>query len=300
MNSRIRTDLAIEAEPLFKAELPRECTHPGLSCHQRRENGFEICTLEVLDAAGESAVGKPKGRYITVELGALLRREENAFALACSLLAKEIRALLHFPVSSSILVAGLGNRDITPDAVGPLTIDSLMVTRHLRDALPEHFGDFRPVSGLCSGVLGTTGIESSEIIAAVCKSIGPEAVIAVDALASRSVNRLCRTVQISDTGIVPGSGVGNARLALDKDTLGVPVIAIGVPTVVDAATLAHDLISDSGGEVDPRQLQSGNNMIVTPRDIDKSVRDISKLIAYSLNMALHEDLSLEDIDMFLS
>lgn len=300
MSSRIRTDLAIEAEPLFRAKLPEAESIPGLRCKEENRRGFSVSTVEVLDERGEAAVGKPKGRYITLELGALLRREENAFAEACALLADELRSLLHLPVFSSILVAGLGNRDITPDAVGPIAVDNLMVTRHLREALPEHFGSFRSVCGLCSGVLGTTGIESGEIIAAVCKAVKPAAVIAVDALASRSTDRLCRTVQISDTGIVPGSGVGNARLALDEKTLGVPVIAVGVPTVVDAATLAYDLIRDSGLEIGADALNSGTNMIVTPRDIDKNVRDISKLIGYGLNMALHEDITLGDIDMFLS
>ena len=300
MNSRIRTDLAIEAEPLFNTKTASSEPIPGLRCTEETRRGFAVSTVEVLDGRGEAAIGKPRGRYITVELGALLRREENSFAEACALLAEELRSLLRFPVFSSILVAGLGNRDITPDAVGPIAVDNLMVTRHLREALPQHFGSFRSVSGLCSGVLGTTGIESGEIISAVCKAVKPSAVIAVDALASRSTDRLCRTVQLSDTGIVPGSGVGNARLALNEKTLGVPVIAVGVPTVVDAATLAYDLIKESGFDIGTETLNSETNMIVTPRDIDKNVRDISKLIGYGINMALHEDISLEDIDMFLS
>ena len=300
MSSRIRTDLAIEAEPLFRSKPSHPESLPGLRCREETRRGFSVSTVEVLDERGEAAVGKPKGRYITLELGALLRREENSFAEACALLAEELRSLLHLPDISSVLVAGLGNRDITPDAVGPIAVDNLMVTRHLRSALPEYFGSFRSVCGLCSGVLGTTGIESGEIIAAVCRKVKPAAVIAVDALASRCTERLCRTVQLSDTGIVPGSGVGNARLALNEDTLGVPVIAVGVPTVVDAATLAYDLIKESGLEIDASQLDSGTGLIVTPRDIDKNVRDISKLIGYGLNMALHDDLSIEDIDMFLT
>ncbi len=300
MNSRIRTDLAMEAEPLFRARRPLSSAPPGVRAYERRDGSFTISTVEILDGRGEAAIGKPRGRYITIELEALLRREENAFAEACRLLARELQELLQLPVSSSVLVAGLGNRDITPDAIGPIAVDNLMVTRHLREALPEHFGSFRPVSALCSGVLGTTGIESGEIIAAVSSRVKPAAVVAVDALASRSMDRLCRTVQIADTGIIPGSGVGNARQALSRETLGVPVIAIGVPTVVDAATLAFDLISDAGVEIDPETLPESGGMIVTPRDIDKNVRDISKLIGYSLNMALHDELSIEDIDMFLA
>ncbi|MBO5976223.1 MAG: GPR endopeptidase [Oscillospiraceae bacterium] len=300
MSSRIRTDLAIEAEPLFGAKALSSHAFPGLRCSEEVRGGFSVSTVEVLDERGEEAIAKPKGKYITIELGALLRREENAFAEACRLLAGELRSLMYFPVFSSVLVVGLGNRDITPDAVGPITVDNLMVTRHLRSALPDHFGSFRSVSALCSGVLGTTGIESSEIIAAVCKAVKPSAVIAVDALASRSTQRLCRTVQLSDTGIVPGSGVGNSRQALDEKTLGVPVIAVGVPTVVDAATLACDLISESGLDIDPNKLKIGKKLIVTPSDIDKSVGEVSKLIGYAINLALHEDITIEDIDMFLS
>ncbi len=300
MNSRIRTDLALEAEQLFREESSVVGEIPGVRSTERNCGGFTVSTIEILDHRGEVALGKPRGRYVTVELDALLRREENAFADACELLAKELRELLNFPSSSSIFVAGLGNRDITPDAIGPIALDNLMVTRHLRDALPEYFGHFRPVSGICSGVLGTTGIESGNIIAAVSSSVRPAAVVAIDALASRSMSRLCRTVQIADTGIVPGSGVGNARQALNRETLGVPVIAIGVPTVVDAATLAFDLISDAGLDIDPDSMGEAGNMIVTPRDIDKNVRDIAKLIGYALNLALHEGLTIEDVDMFLA
>ncbi len=300
MSSGFRTDLAIESEPFFSSPNPSENIFPGLNCNERRCGSFTVHTVEVLDEQGEKALGKPKGKYISVELSSLLQRKENAFSEACHLLADELRALMHFPVFSSVLVAGLGNRDITPDAVGPIAVDNLMVTRHLRTALPQHFGSFRSVSGLCSGVLGTTGIESGEIIAAVCKAIKPSALIAVDALAARSTDRLCRTVQISNAGIVPGSGVGNARPALDEKTLGIPVIAVGVPTVVDAATLAYDLMRSSGLDIDPHSLKSDGKLIVTPGDIDKSVRDVSKLIAYAINLALHEDITLEDIDMFLS
>jgi len=300
MNSRIRTDLALEAEQLFRAENAPRGSIPGVRATERLTDGFAVSTIEVLDERGEAAIGKPRGRYVTLELGALLRREKNAFSEACSLLAAELRSLLQLPFSDSVLVAGLGNRDITPDAIGPLALDHVMVTRHLREAIPEHFSAFRPVCGIQSGVLGTTGIESGHMIAALCREVRPAAVVAIDALASRSMNRLCRTVQISDTGIVPGSGVGNARQALNRQTLGVPVIAVGVPTVVDAATLAFDIVNDAGLDIDPDTLHSSGQMIVTPRDIDRNVRDMAKLIGYSLNLAFHKGISVQDVDMFLS
>ena len=296
MISSVRTDLAMEAEQFFREKSALE-TVPGLRSRRDTRSGFSVSTVEVLDRWGEEAIGKPVGRYVTLELDALLRREQDAFPRACELLAELLRDFLNFPSPSPVLVAGLGNRDITPDAVGPITLDNLMVTRHLREKLPEHFGDFRPVCGICSGVLGTTGIESGDIIAAIGSAVSPAAVVAVDALASRSMARLCRTVQIADTGIVPGSGVGNARQALNRESLGVPVIAVGVPTVVDAATLAEDI---TGGELPDKRRAEAGSMIVTPRDIDKNVRDIGKLVGYALNLALHEGLTVEDVDMFMS
>ena len=293
MISRIRTDLALEAEQIFREGGSAAEAIPGLRAGKEHISGFTVSTTEVLDARAEAAIGKPKGRYVSVELGSLLRRDHNAFPEACTLLGGLLGDFLNFPSSSNILVAGLGNRDITPDAVGPLTVDNLMVTRHLREKMPEHFSAFRPVSAICSGVLGTTGIESGDIIAAVSRSVRPAAVVVIDALASRDMGHLCRTVQISDAGIVPGSGVGNARQVLNRENLGLPVIAVGVPTVVDAATFARDLGAQSCGD-------GAEGMMITPRDIDKSVRDVAKLIGYSLNLALHSGLSIEDIDMFLS
>lgn len=283
MNSRPRTDLALESARLME----RNCgSLPGVVSRRRRKFGIPVTTVEILDGQGEQALGKPKGKYITLELDKLLRREEDAFPHTVRSLAAELNAVMYLPVNSSVLVVGLGNRDITPDAIGPCTLDNLMVTRHLQQQLPEYFGHFRPVSALRTGVLGTTGVESSALVSALVAEIRPAAVIAVDALAAHGIEHLCRTVQIADTGIVPGSGVGNARKALNRETLGVPVIAVGVPTVVDASAFSDE--------------EACRGMIVTPRDIDKNVKDIAKLVGYALNLALHEGLSIEDVDMFLS
>jgi spore protease len=297
----IRTDLAMEAEALQQAQRDGGVTElPGVRARRERKNGFSVTTVEVLDARGEEALGKPRGSYVTVELDAFIRREENAFSDACAVLSDAIRSLLKLENSGNYLVVGLGNRAITPDAVGPDVVEYTMVTRHLKEQLPADFGAFRPVAALCSGVLGTTGIESGALVRAVTENLRPDAVIAVDALASRAPERLCRTVQIADTGIIPGSGVGNARQALTRETLGVPVYAIGVPTVVDAATLALDLAEKSGVQLNPDRFGAAGGMIVTPREIDKNVRDVAKLIGYSLNLALHDGLTIEDVDLFLS
>ena len=300
MQSSIRTDLALEAEALLREQSPTGQSPEGVRAARSRRGAFGVTTVEVTSAAGEAALGKPMGTYVTVELDALIRREENAFQEACGLLAEVLRSLLPLRPGDACLVVGLGNRDITPDAVGPDAVDCVMVTRHLTEQLPEDFGSYRPVCAVCSGVLGTTGIESSALVRAVAESVRPAAVVAIDALASRSPDRLCRTVQIADTGIVPGSGVGNTRAALNRETLGLPVIAVGVPTVVDAATLTLDLAARAGLSPDPAAFGDAGGMIVTPREIDKNVRDIAKLIGYSLNLALHEGLSIEDVDMFLS
>lgn len=300
MSGKIRTDLALEAQELWRESMGSTTKLDGVRARHDRRGGFEVSVVEILDERGERALGKPRGKYVTVELDALLRREENAFTEACGVISDQLREIFGLTPDGGVLVAGLGNRAITPDAVGPETVDSVMVTRHLREQLPEYFGGFRPVSALCSGVLGTTGIESGGVVLAVAEKLRPELIIAVDALASRRPDRLCRTVQISDTGIIPGSGVGNSRQALSRDILGVPVIALGVPTVVDAATLTVDLAARAGAELDPESFGEDGRMIVTPRDIDKNVKDISKLLGYSLNLALHDGLSISDIDMFLS
>ena len=202
------------------------------------------------------------------------------------------------PESGSALVVGLGNAAMTPDAIGPLALDSLLITRHLLSAMPKQFAGFRPVAAFRTGVLGITGVESAEAVRGLVAEVQPAMVIAVDALASRRVGRVCTTVQLSDTGIIPGSGVGNHRAALNRETLGVPVIAIGVPTVVDGATLAADLLEEAGiTEIDPDRLRTG--MMVTPRDIDQQVRDLGKVIGYGINWAL-QDLEIQEMAALLS
>jgi len=299
MNSNFRTDLALEAQEIWSEDKGASALR-GVSSSSSHRGSISVTTVDILDAEGEAALGKPRGRYITVELDGFVRREENAFDDACSLISEELSALIAPDDGGDVLVAGLGNRDITPDAVGPECVGSVMVTRHLKERMPDEFRAFRSVSAVCTGVLGTTGMESQSLLQAVAQQVRPGFIIAVDALASRSTDRLCRTIQISDTGIVPGSGVGNAREALNRQTLGVPVIAIGVPTVVDAGTLAAGLARDVGISLDAAAMGASAGMIVTTRDIDKNVKDISRLIGYSINLALHKNLRIEDVNMFIS
>lgn len=293
-----RTDLALEAKELWEQSASRQTNLEGVEAREDIREGFGVDMVRILDKRGEQALGKPVGTYVTLTLDGLKRREEDAFGRAARAIAAELRSLLSpLEEGDPVLVVGLGNRAITPDAIGPLVHQHTMVTRHLVEQVPEHFGSFRPVASLSAGVLGTTGVESGSLIRAVCDAIRPACVIAVDALASRSLHRVCRTVQLADTGIVPGSGVGNHRKALNRETLGIPVIAVGVPTVVDGATLAMDLL---GREEPPELAQGVENLMVTPRDIDAQVSDLSKVIGFGINLALHEGLDVEDVELFLS
>ncbi len=289
----IRTDLALERAGELEegGGLPR-----GVSVKKEHRHGIEATVVTISTKAGEGAIGKPKGTYVTVELGSVLRREKGSFDGAVACIADYLRGMLKLPNRLPVLVAGLGNREVTPDAIGPLTADHILVTRHMVTAVPETFGEFRPVSATVPGVLGTTGVESAETVRALVERIGAAAVIAVDALAARDTGRLCSTLQISNTGISPGSGIGNRRNALNQKTIGCPVIALGVPTVTDAATMASDLFQRAGMEVEEEQLRKvSTGMIVTSGDIDRRVREIARVLAYAINGALHEDLTLEEL-----
>lgn len=292
MENGFRTDLANEARDLWRQGAGGELA--GLVTGREDRRGFAAEVVEIRDEAASRALGKPLGRYVTVELDALVRREEDAFGRACEVLSEELGRQLALGPEDSVLVVCLGNRDVTPDAVGPLAAGQVLVTRHLKEHMPEEFRAFRPVSVFCTGVLGTTGVESARLTAAVAGTVKPDRIIAVDALCARETGRLCQAVQISNAGIVPGSGVGNARTALNGATLGAPVVAVGIPTVVDAATLCLDL---AGAEAKPL---SGGSMFVTPRDIDEKVRAMARLVGYSIDLALHPGITMEDIDMFLS
>ena len=291
-----RTDLAVEAIENHKTA----AALPHVRQSDRTLEGFAVHEVRILAEDAAREIGKPQGRYLTLELDALIRREEDAFPRACKALSTLLRELLPHPNDGPVLIAGLGNRMITPDAIGPQTADHVIATRHLVAQSPAIFADWRPVSALAPGVLGQTGVETGEVICGVLDRVRPAAVIAVDALAAGRLSRLLRTVQLADTGITPGAGVGNARAALNKETLGVPVIAVGVPTVVDGATLAHEISSQLGQPACEALDDLSQPVMITTRDIDREVADISRMIGYAVNMALHPHLSVADIDLYLS
>ena len=294
-----RTDLALEARELWQESAEKTTRLSGVKATKQRAEGYPVTRVDILDERGEKALGKPQGTYRTIDLTTFWQRKADFFERAVRAVGGQLKELL--PGEGPVLVIGLGNGAMTPDAVGPLAADNVLVTRHLIAAMPKHFAGFRPVAVFRTGVLGTTGVESAETVRGLVAEVQPALVIAVDALASRRVGRVCATVQLSDTGIAPGSGVGNHRAALNQEALGIPVFAIGIPTVVDSATLAADLLEESGiTDYDGEALQkSRQNLMVTPRDIDQQVRDLAKVVGYGINWAL-QDLEIEEINALLS
>lgn len=277
----VRTDLAYEGISAEGA-LPE-----GIKRSVRNSTGCEITEIIVeTDKAGES-IGKLRGKYVTVETDRLSAYPEEFDEMAKGI-GKEISAFL--PSEGTVLVIGLGNSDITPDALGPMTVSGILATRHLKGELPpgHALGELRGVAAIAPGVLGQTGMEVAEIAKAVCEEIRPAAAVVIDALACGDVNRLGCTIQLTDTGISPGSGVQNRRKELSERTLGVPVVAVGVPTVVDMHTIAENLTGKAADRTLP-------NMMVTPRDIDQLIERTAKLISFSLNMAFQPTLTPEDI-----
>lgn len=282
----IHTDLACEAE----------ATHDGgkSGTDYTEENirGFRVARLAVQNETGEHTTGKRRGRYITVFTDLICDIGEDRFDELSALVADEIDALAKTALGkkpSCVLVAGLGNREITADSIGPRTVDRLTVTRHIEQHDKALFDRFCkvPLCAVAPGVLGQTGIETAEMIRGVCDHASPDLVIAIDALAARSTARLGATVQISDSGIFPGSGIGNRRSEISRDTLGIPVIAVGVPTVVNSATLVYDALQNAGyTEIDEkieRVLHKGESFFVSPRQSDRISDRVSALFSAAID-----------------
>lgn len=294
MSNSIYTDLAAEARELVP-ELP------GVKEETERRAGIEISRIEITGEEASQKLGKPIGTYVTIDAPELSERPPELFERVSRELAEEICALTKtLPRGAPTLVVGLGNRFITPDALGPRVAEQIFVTRHLLEYMPDLM-DFTPraVSAISPGVLGVTGVETLEIVRGVVERTHPELVIAVDSLASRRAARISTTIQLTDAGIDPGSGVGNDRRGLNKKTLGVPVVALGVPMVVYAATISQDTISmiaeETGLHHDEERLrrlaekvlnERLGSMIVTPKDVDGIVQDMSRVLADAVNIAL--------------
>lgn len=286
----IRTDLALEAHEI--ASKNKKHTVDGVIFREEIFDSYKLTRVEIVSPEGVAATGKPIGKYLTLDVGKIWNRGIDELESVCTLLGRMIKELSGSP--ESILVTGLGNTDITADALGPKSVSHVIVTRHLKSEEPDIFQSmgFCDVSAFAPGVLSQTGIETAEAIKSISKKIKPSVIIAVDALASADMSRLGTVIQTSNTGIAPGSGVGNRRSALNQRSLGVPVIAIGIPTVMDAVTLTHQISHENFRECE--------NMFVTPKDCDKIISFMSRVIGYSINVAFHSKLSFNDIISVLS
>lgn len=327
MAYQVRTDLAAEARDLYMGS---GASLDGVESETEQEaDGITVTRVRITDTEAEQALGKPKGSYITIDMPSRFYGEQAVYEHMCRTCAKELRPLLSKHLSSedeTVLVVGLGNWNITADALGPKVVHSLMITRHLKEYMPEELEDgVRPVCALTPGVLGLTGIETGEIVRGTVDHVKPALVVAIDALCSRRLERLNTTIQLADTGITPGAGIGNHRKALNRETLGVPVIAIGVPTVVDAAAIASDSIDlllaklkeevpenhafyrvlSAVAEEDRFSLlkqvlaPSVGDFVVAPKEVDSVISDLSSVIANGLNISLHRGIGLKDINRYV-
>lgn len=301
MNIEIRTDLALETREIYKKAQNLEDEIPGVETKiDDSDKDFLFTHVKILSEEGASALGKPIGDYITIESKYMNDEVENIDNKIIDKMAYVIKDISHMVKKDTVLVVGLGNSDVTPDALGPKVVDNLSITRHLIEYAPELVNEnTRAVSAIVPGVLGTTGIETGEIVKGIVEKIQPNLVVVVDALAAKDMNRISRTIQISNTGITPGSGVKNNRFSITSESLGVPVIAIGVPTVVGVPTIVNEAIEYVADKFEDVKspLENKNYMqdilenkdfdfMVTPNDIDDIISNLSRLVADGINTAL--------------
>lgn len=321
----VRTDLALEAKELAESGGGQV---PGVMSETIEEEGVVITRMTVETEQGAQAIGKLKGRYVTLEAPGLRGLDTGLQDHVATIFAREFEALLQrlgVRTDAKVLIVGLGNWNVTPDSLGPLVVENVMITRHFFELMPDDVAPgYRPVSAVSPGVMGTTGIESSDIVLGIVQGTKPELIIAIDALASKSMERVNTTIQIADTGIHPGSGIGNKRRGLTEEILGVPVIAIGIPTVVYASTIVNNTIemmqrhfethTDQTGQIlgllpsmqEQERLMlvkevlepMGKDMLVTPKEVDQFIEDIANILASGLNAALHDAVDTHNVGAY--
>jgi spore protease len=322
----IRTDLALEARELASKTVGERI--PGLKTEIKEESGVIITSMQITTESAAQTLGKKMGHYLTIESPMLRNKDSDLQNRVSALFAKYFADYLHtvgIPKEAKILIVGLGNWNVTPDALGPMVVENVLVTRHYFELMPDQVEPgYRQVSAIAPGVLGITGIETSEIVRGIVDKSKPDVVIAIDALASKALERVNTTIQIANTGIHPGSGIGNKRKGLTEQELGIPVIAIGVPTVVYASTIVNSTIEmllrnfeqqtehteailgllSSLTETERLEMVKevldplGHNLLVTPKEIDQFIEDMAHLIAGGLNAALHEAVNQQNVGTF--
>ncbi len=317
----INLDLAVEAREIIRGQTGQEI--PGCIMDKESYDQATVTIVRIVEEYAEQIMGKPRGNYITIEAPVIRENNRQAHQEVVEVLGKQLATLIHLPEHANVLVVGLGNWNATPDALGPKVVGMTLVTRHMYNYAPEEIkGGMRSVSALSPGVLGLTGIETAEIIKGVVDKVKPELVIAVDALASRSAERIGTTIQLADTGIAPGSGIGNKRAGINQESMGVPVIAIGVPTVIPAAVIAGEtldrLVEQTKNE--PQMLSiyqkmnseafqpivnailqpyTSGQLMVTPKEIDTLIENTAKIIAGGISIALHPSITVEEYTNYL-
>ena len=306
-----RTDMAVERNEIYKKQNSLAEEIDGIENANKIIKDIEISKVKITNENGANALGKPVGNYITLDVKEIKNADEERIEEIAEIMADELRNVIgeHVSDTDDILVVGLGNRYVTPDALGPKVVPEIEVTRHILEYMPKIMPeDTRPVSAISPGVLGITGIETMEILNGIVQNIKPKMLIVIDALATRNLERISSSIQIADTGIVPGAGVNNARKEISINTLGIPVIAIGIPTVVDLATITNDCINifienlqqkamsnstlnelkekDNYEEIKEALIPKDYNMIVTPKEIDKLIDNMSEIVARGINKSL--------------
>ncbi len=306
-----RTDMAVERNEIYKKQNSLAEGIDGIENANKIIKDIEISKIKITNENGANALGKPVGNYITLDVKEIKNADEERIEEIAEIMADELRNVIgeHVSDTDDILVVGLGNRYVTPDALGPKVVPEIEVTRHILEYMPKIMPeDTRPVSAISPGVLGITGIETMEILNGIVQNIKPKMLIVIDALATRKLERISSSIQIADTGIVPGAGVNNARKEISINTLGIPVIAIGIPTVVDLATITNDCINifienlqqkamsnstlnelkekDNYEEIKEALIPKDYNMIVTPKEIDKLIDNMSEIVAKGINKSL--------------
>lgn len=321
---KFRTDLAVEAKDMYIKESKRDVE--GIRVFEAKNGQINITTVKVESEEAANQLGKPQGNYITIDFPAFTSYDGELMDDLSKVVAKSLQEILNIDEEKTVLVVGLGNWNVTADSLGPKVSEKIMVTRHLKEVMPDVIDDsIINVSSISPGVLGITGIETGEMVKSIVDKIKPNLVICIDALGSRKLERVNRTIQICDTGISPGAGVGNHRMKINRENLGVEVIAIGVPTVVDAATIANDaidlVIDDLISQADTgkgfyEMLKSISksekamlirevlnpyvgDLIVTPKDVDDTIENLAKIIANGINIAIQPNLTMEDINKFI-
>lgn len=316
----VQLDLAVEAHEILRGETGEEIA--GVRIDEEQFEQAYVTTIEIVDEQGVKAMGKPKGKYVTIDAPKIRENNYTTHRKITEILAKKLTELMNIKEDASILLVGLGNWNATPDALGPQVINKSLVTRHLFQYSPEELhGKMRKVSAIAPGVLGLTGIETAEIIKGIVDHVKPDLVIAIDALAAGSLERIGTSIQVADTGIHPGSGVGNRRTGINEESIGCKVIAIGIPTVVNAAVIANNCLDALFEQLQTsptlykiykglnsqtlHQVLSdvlspfSGNLMVTPKEIDNLIHTTARIIAGALGISLHPGIDQEDYELYL-